>query len=107
MLVAVGDEAAGQMRDNDYNILSKFCPLARRLITFRGSYVCIGFTGPGRPGWTKEVQIHSRIMIMAYFVFHAVFYGVFCLFSSALRADTYHSLIITSQKYSSNSCLPR
>ena len=56
MLVAVQDEASEKMRNGDYKMFDK---LGGQIIIlnqrFRSSYALVGYTGPGRQPWIKQV----------------------------------------------------
>lgn len=58
MLVAVQEEASEKMRDADYEMFDKLggqtVILSQR---FRSSYALVGYTGPERPPWIKQVCV--------------------------------------------------
>ena len=56
MLVAVQDEASSKMDRSDYTIFDKLGGQTVILKkSFRSSYALVGYSGPGRPSWIKQV----------------------------------------------------
>ena len=57
VLVAVQDEASSKMATADYAMFDKLggqTVILKDL--FRSSYALVGYTGPGRPSWIKQVS---------------------------------------------------
>lgn len=58
VLVAIQDEASKKMTSADYVIFDKIG--GQNVILkeyFRSSYALVGYTGPDRPPWIKQVSI--------------------------------------------------
>jgi hypothetical protein len=65
VLVAAQDDPSSKMTNADYSIFDKLggqtVILKKR---FRSSYALVGYTGPGRPPWTKQVCSHISNRVM-------------------------------------------
>lgn len=56
MLIAAQDDASTKMKSADYAIFDKLG--GQNVIlkdSFRSSYALVGYSGPGRPSWIKQV----------------------------------------------------
>ena len=54
-MVSIKDEASDKMKNSDYECLREIGARNPIMSEYRGSFTLVGYTGPGRPSFIRQV----------------------------------------------------